>query len=83
MEQRDEAIKIGRGGVTTLIVEKGTLMMPGFGSDVDMNKQYPADSEQIIKIFNPEEGDVIIIGSENSSQAAEEAAWVAASTLLS
>jgi predicted transcriptional regulator len=83
MEQRDEAIRIGRSGATTLVLEEGRLMMPGFGSDVDMEKQYPGDARALKKLFNPEDGDAIIVGSENSSQAAEEAAWLAASTLLS
>jgi predicted transcriptional regulator len=82
MEQRDAAIKIGRAGATTLVIKKGKLMMPGFEKSVDMHSQYPSDVEKILKTVNPEEGDVIIIGSEDNPQAAEEAAWVAASTLL-
>jgi predicted transcriptional regulator len=82
MEQRDEAIRIGRTGATTMIVKDGKLIMPGFGSDVDMEKQYPEDAKKIKELFNPEEGDVIVVGSENSYQTSEEAAWVAASTLL-
>lgn len=82
MEQRDAAIRIGKAGATTLIIEKGKLIMPGFEKGVDMEKQYTADSKRIREKFNPEEADVVVIGSEGTPQAAEEAAWVAASTLL-
>lgn len=83
MKQRDEAVKVGRGGATTLIIKKGKLVMPGFGKGVDIDKEYPKDAAIIKKTVNPEEGDAIVIGSEDDPQAAEEAAWVAASTLLS
>jgi len=82
MDQRDAAIQVGRGGATTVVIKNGRLFMPGFESGVDMDKQYPQDSAKIKKILNPEEGDAIVIGSENNPQAAEEAAWIAASTLL-
>jgi hypothetical protein len=83
MEQRDAAIKIGRCGATTLVMKKKKLIMPGFETDTDIEAEYPADCESIKKILNPEEGDAIVIGSESNTEAAEEAAWVAASTLLS
>ena len=82
MEQRDEAIKVGRSGATTLVIENGRLMMPGFDDKTDLEERYPADSEKIKAYLNPEEGDVIVLGSEETPQSAEEAAWVAASTLL-
>lgn len=83
MEQRDAAIKAGRSGATTLLIEKGRLMMPGFDKDLNIDKQYSADAAKIKKLADPEEGDAIVIGSEDTPQKAEEAAWVAASTLLS
>jgi predicted transcriptional regulator len=82
MEQRDAAIKAGRSGATTLVVQKGKLMMPGFGKDLNMEKDYPQDSDRLKRIMDPEEGDVVVIGSEDKPYRAEEAAWVAASTLL-
>ena len=82
MEQRDAAIKAGRSGATTLVVQKGKLMMPGFGKDLNMEKDYQQDSDKIKRILDPEEGDAVIIGSEDNPNRAEEAAWVAASTLL-
>jgi len=82
MEQRDAAIKAGRSGATTLIIEKSRLSMPGFDKSINIDKQYPKDAEKIKRIADPEESDAIVIGSENDVRKAEEAAWVAASTLL-
>lgn len=83
MEQRDAAIKIGRKGATTLVVKKGKMVMPGFGKPVDISASYPKDAESLKSLVDPEENDAIVIGSEDTPQLAEEAAWVAASTLLS
>jgi predicted transcriptional regulator len=83
MEQRDAAIKAGRSGATTLVVEKGKLVMPGFERGVNIDKQYPQDAARIKELADPEEGDAIVVGSEDKPQKAEEAAWIAASTLLS
>lgn len=82
MEQRDAAISVGKSGATTLTIKKGLLTMPGFNTAIDMTARYPKDSEKILNIFDPEEGDVIVIGSEKDTVGSEEAAWVAASTLL-
>ncbi len=82
MEQRDAAIKVGRTGATTLVVQKGKLIMPGFDEQVNIDKKYSSDAQTIKDALDPEEGDAIIIGSEKNPQRAEEAAWVAASTLL-
>lgn len=83
MEQRDAAIQVGRKGVTTLIFKGDKLLMPGFDEEVDIDKDYHVDSKRIKLVFNPEQGDAIIIGSEDTNQKAEEAAWIAASTILS
>jgi hypothetical protein len=56
--------------------------MPGFGKDVNIEKDYQQDADRVKRIMDPEEGDAIVIGSEDRPQRAEEAAWVAASTLL-
>jgi len=83
MEQRDAAIKVGRKGVTTLIDKDGRLSMPGFDDEVDIDQDYHVDAKRIKLVFNPENGDAVIIGSEDTNQKAEEAAWIAASTILS
>ncbi len=82
MEQRDAAIKIGRSGATTLIVDEGKLVMPGFDESLVIDDEYPSDAKKIMKLLKPDDGDVIVVGSEDSPQTSEEAAWVAASTLL-
>ncbi len=82
MEQRDEAIKAGRSGVTTLVVREGRLIMPGFDESLVVDEIYPDDAQKIKSLLRPDDESVIIIGSEDNPQMAEEAAWVAASTLL-
>jgi predicted transcriptional regulator len=82
MEQRDAAIKVGSSGVTTLVVKGGKFIMPGFGEKTDMGKEYPSDMEKVRKILGPKDNDVIVVGSESTNQKSEEAAWIAASTLL-
>ncbi len=83
MEQRDEAIRIGRGGATTLVVDGEKLIIPGFDEKTDLSEAYPDEAERIMKLLRPSDGDAAVIGSEDTLQAAEEAAEVAASTLLS
>ena len=56
--------------------------MPGFGEEIVLDKKYPDDSEAILRATKAQDGDVVVMGSEDSNQKAEEAAWIAASTLL-
>ncbi len=68
-EERDRAIKAGAIGATTLLYLNGILMFPG--------NDYPLDakSERIIRnTFELSDGDVIIIGTGDTMEIAEEGA---------
>lgn len=76
-EERDNAIKSGASGATTLVYTKGLVMFPG--------NEYPLDvkSEKILKTtFLLNENDAIIIGTADTQAAAEEGAIAAGIKLL-
>lgn len=77
IEQRDEAIKVGAAGATVLIFREGKLQFPDGFLKVEKKQ-----AEALVKIFNPREDDVIIIGSARDAVKAEEGAKAAARTLL-
>ncbi len=69
IEQRDAAIKMGATGATTLLFKEGKFFMPGRNQD-----SLRSDSdvrEKIIKILQPEDKDVIVIGSADKKKVAE------------
>ncbi len=75
-EQRDEAVRAGGVGATTLVAKGGRLVMPG-------DENYP-DQEAIAPLrhaFEIEDGDVVIIGSAYTYDAAEKGAVSAALSL--
>ncbi len=76
LEQRDAAIKVGALGATTLIFRRGKLNMPLM--DEDVCRKAPAIHEVLISMLQPQENDVIIIGSADDKSAAELGAIVAA-----
>lgn len=67
--ERDIAIKAGAAGATTLIAEKGTLLFPKSNYPVSSRMQNLLRSK-----FEIEDGDVIIIGTAESDELAEEGA---------
>jgi predicted transcriptional regulator len=72
-EQRDEAVRAGAVGATTLVVKDGKVVFPG-------DDQFP-EQERVAplkKIFDLDDGDAIIIGSAFSYEAAEKGAVSAA-----
>jgi len=69
LEQRDAAIKVGTLGCTTLIFRRGRLHMPLV--DEDIFRDVPAIREALISKLNPQEDDVILIGSANDKLTAE------------
>jgi len=81
-EQRDAAIKVGASGITTIICNKGELIIPNFNKGLNITKKFPKASKKLIEVLGPEDGDVIILGSEKTSAKSEEVAWIAASTIL-
>ncbi|MDH5459744.1 MAG: DUF4443 domain-containing protein [Candidatus Bathyarchaeota archaeon] len=80
MEQRDAAIMVGARGATTIMFKKGRLIVPSVSNDV--TKDFPDAANQILRLLQPEENDVIIIGSADSLGKAEYGTLAAAWTLI-
>lgn len=69
IEQRDAAIKMGATGATTLLYQEGKFFMPGRNQDslrTDLSIR-----KLIVKTLQPENKDVIIIGSADKKNVAE------------
>lgn len=80
MEQRDAAIMAGAKSATTLLFKRGRLIIPSVSNDVV--RGFPKAASQIVTLLEPEENDVIVIGSADSLEKAEYGALAAAWTLL-
>ena len=76
-EERDVAIKAGATGATTLICSNGGLSFPGSGYPVDSKLTNILRSNMAIR-----NDDVIVIGTGESVEKAEEGAVTAALTLM-
>ncbi|WP_019176852.1 DUF4443 domain-containing protein [Methanomassiliicoccus luminyensis] len=79
MEQRDQAIMAGAEGATTVVVKGDKLIIP---VDFDLDKDRPEAAGSIRRLFDLNDGDVIIIGTSADLQRAEEGALAAAFELL-
>jgi len=79
MKQRDQAIKAGAEGATTIIVRGDRLTVP---VDYDLDKDRPEVAAAIRRLFDLADGDVIIVGTSEELQRAEEGAMAAALDLL-
>ena len=66
IEQRDAAIKMGASGATTLLFKENKFLIPQI--DYDTLKDDHHLSEQLIENLHPQDGDVLIIGSDNRSK---------------
>jgi len=76
VEQRDEAIKIGADGATTLICSNGKLIFPGCNRNI-------TELEKILRrYFNIENEDVIVISSGSTKKISEEASIMIALSLI-
>jgi hypothetical protein len=64
IEQRDAAIKIGAKGATTLLFKQNKFVMPS-NTNYDTLQKEPQISKLLTRMLNPEEGDAIIIGSDD------------------
>jgi len=80
VEQRDDAIKVGALGATTLVFSHNKLIMPRISEDIFQKIQPIQDA--LISKLKPTENDVIIIGSAHEKRAAEFGAKTAALGLL-
>lgn len=79
MEQRDNAIKAGADGATTIIVRGDRLVVP---VDYDLDKDQPDIAGEIRRLFDLNDGDVVIIGTSSDVQRAEEGALAAAFEII-
>jgi DNA-binding transcriptional regulator LsrR (DeoR family) len=79
IEQRDQAIKAGAEGATTVVVKGDRLTVP---VDFDLDKDRPEVAQAIRRLFDLSDGDVIIIGTSTDLQKAEEGALAATFELL-
>jgi len=75
-EQRDEAVRTGAVGATTLVFKEGKLMFPGDPEVPDQNALLP-----IRALYALEENDAVIVGTAHSYEVAEKGAVTAALTL--
>jgi len=80
MEQRDTAIKSGASGATTLVFSGNKLSMPACVNDISESTSSLHD--EIVTKLNPNENDVIIVGSGENRKQAEIGAKMAAIKLL-
>jgi len=80
MKQRDAAIMIGADGATTIVVKDKKLIIPRISDNIA--KDYPVAYKQIVKLLNPEQNDVVIVGTAKTREKAEYGALAAALTLL-
>jgi len=79
LRQRDEAVKAGAAGATTLMFRGGRILMP---PETDLDASYPQLARQIRAAFGLREDDVVVIGSAGDLRAAEDGAFAAAVDLL-
>ena len=75
MEQRDEGIKVGATGCTTIVLRDGVLSIP---PDWNLDENDPANAMKIRKEIGMTQNDIIIIGGGNTQSVAVEAAVSAA-----
>jgi predicted transcriptional regulator len=80
VEQRDAAVMAGAKGATTIMFKEGHLKIPSVSDDVA--KDFPNAANQIVRLLEPKENDVIIIGSADSLGKAEYGTLAAAWTFL-
>jgi predicted transcriptional regulator len=80
MEQRDIAIKSGASGATTLVFSGNKLSMPSCVEDV--SESTPMLHRKLVAKLNPNQNDVIIVGSGETRELAEMGAKMAAINLL-
>ncbi len=80
LKQRDAAIMAGARGATTILFVKNRLTIPSVGDNID--EYIPEAARMMIQLLKPEENDVIVIGSADSSLKAQYGTLAAAWTLI-
>jgi len=80
MEQRDAAIMVGAKGATTIMFRAERLIIPSVSDNIA--KDFPKAANQMVRLLQPEENDVIVVGGADSLIKAEYGALAAAWTLV-
>jgi len=80
VEQRDAAVMAGAKATTTIVFKEGCLIIPSVTNNV--GEDFPKAADLIIRHLEPEDNDVIVIGSADSQGKAEYGTLAAAWTLL-
>jgi predicted transcriptional regulator len=80
MEQRDIAIKCGASGATTMVFLGSKLSLPTCEQNV--SETVPTLHDELVNKLNPNQNDVIIVGSGETREQAEMGAKMAAIKLL-
>jgi hypothetical protein len=80
VEQRDAAVVAGAKGATTIIFRDGRLTIPSVSGDVAKN--FPNAWRKIVRLLQPTENDVIVVGSADTLGKAEYGTLAAAWTLV-
>jgi hypothetical protein len=78
--QRDVAIIAGANGATTLFFRGKNLILPTISENIALD--YPVAFNNITKLFELTENDVVVIGSANTLKSAEYGALAAAWSLI-
>jgi len=81
VELRDEAIKVGADGATTIIFETNTLFIPPKPIE-DLKESNEDLYNMLTSNFDLQEGDVLIVGTASDRKKATEAAIASVLTLL-
>ena len=81
IEQRDAAVRSGATGACTILMKHGRLVMPEISGEWKLDLDDPL-AEELMKIFQPQHDDVIIIASANDTSTADYAAIAAGLMLL-
>jgi len=80
MKQRDAAIMVGAKGATTIMFKGERLIIPSVSDN--MAKDFPETANRMVRLLQPEENDVIVVGSADNLVKAEYGALAAAWTLV-
>ena len=79
LKQRDAGSRVGALGCTTLVMKSGELLLP---PDWSVDKNEPEVAENLKRVSNMVDGDIIIIGSADDKISAINAALIAAFELF-
>jgi predicted transcriptional regulator len=80
IEQRDAAIVAGARRAVVIVSREGHLIIESVSDNIE--KKFPKAANQILKVIQPEDNDVIIIAGADVPQKAKNAAFAASWALL-